>query len=95
MRFLPAKFIETEVATSCSQAGLPVEVGAINPITNLQPKICIAYKMNRDKDGTETEGNSEPMTAQLESHPMGESQPLALLIILYYACRHRPSTTVS
>jgi hypothetical protein len=26
---------------------------------------------------------------------MGESQPLALLIILYYACRHRPSTTVS
>jgi len=33
------------------------------------------------KDVTETEGNVQPMTAQLETHPMGEGCSLTLLTI--------------
>jgi len=32
--------------------------------------------------------------AQLETHFLGESQPVTLLMILYCACRHEPSITV-
>ena len=31
--------------------------------------------------------------AQLETHSMGEIQPMALLMILCYACRQEPSIT--
>jgi hypothetical protein len=49
--------VETEVVISCSQARFPrgVRGTSIHP-QNLGPKICLAYKIFRDKTGAETEG---------------------------------------
>jgi hypothetical protein len=63
--------IETEMATSCSQAGLPGrkrETSTHSP--NIQPKIYPAYQMCMDKDGGETEGKANQQLAQLETHPV-------------------------
>jgi hypothetical protein len=49
---------------------------------NLQIKICPAYKMCGDKDGAETGGVVNQCLYQLETHPVGESPPLTLLMIL-------------
>ena len=38
--------------------------------------------MHRDKDGAEIEGTANQCLAQLETHPMGESQSLTLLVTL-------------
>jgi hypothetical protein len=54
-----------------------------------------AYKMQRDKDGAESEGMANQSLDQLESHSKGESQPLTLLMIFCYACRQELSITVS
>lgn len=52
--------METEVGTSYSQIGLPMEGGRGRSIHqhNLQPKLCPAYKIHNDKDGVETEGTA-------------------------------------
>lgn len=57
LRLLAAGNIETEMTTSCSQTGLLVEGGG-HQFThkNLHPKICPAYKV--DRDGSEVEGMS-------------------------------------
>jgi len=47
--------METVVATSYSQVGLPVEGGGHQP-THKTFKICPTYKMHRAKDGAEIEG---------------------------------------
>jgi hypothetical protein len=93
LRFLPAEDIETEVATSCSQSRLLVEGwGQQHTHKTFNPKFvlptrCTGIKMEQRLK------NSQPMTAQLETHPKGENQPLTL--ILCYACREEPSITVS
>ena len=43
---------------------------APNHPQNLQPKICPAYKICRDKDGAEIEGTANQCLAQLETYPM-------------------------
>jgi hypothetical protein len=58
-----------------------------NPPIYLQLKICPAHKIYRDKVGAEIEGLASQCLAQLEIHPIGESQPLTLLMTLCYACR--------
>jgi hypothetical protein len=62
---------------------------------NLQLKIFPAYKICRDRDGVETREMASQWLPQLEVHPMGECQPLTLLIILCYAFRQEPSIAVS
>ena len=47
-----------EVATSCSQTGLPVERGTPTHPQNLWSRICPAYRICRDKDGAGTEGTA-------------------------------------
>jgi hypothetical protein len=42
---------------------------------NFQPHICPAYKMHGDKDGAEIGKADNQYRAQLETHPMGDSQP--------------------
>ena len=59
------------------------------------PKICPTYKICRDKDGAEIEGTANHWLAQLETHPMDKHQSLKLLTILCYACRQKPSISVS
>lgn len=55
MRVTLAGDMETEVATSYSQAGFPVEGGASTYPQNLGPKICPDYKKWKNRRGTETE----------------------------------------
>ena len=73
--------MDPEVATSSSQAGLQ----------NLQPKICPDYKKFRDKNGAETEAETEQMAnqrlAQIENHSVDKNQSLTLLMILCYSYR--------
>jgi hypothetical protein len=45
--------------------------------------MCPAYRMYRDKDGSQNEGVVKQKLAQLETHPMGESQPPTLLMMLF------------
>jgi hypothetical protein len=51
--------------------------------------------MCRNKDRAEIEGMTNQCLSQLETHPMGESQPLMLLMIFCYGCRQEPSISVS
>jgi hypothetical protein len=57
--------METELATSCSQAEPAVERETSTHPQNLQPKICHAYKMCRDKDETEIEGTANHVRSNL------------------------------
>jgi hypothetical protein len=67
--------------------------GDINPHTKPSTQICPAYKMKMDKDGAEIEGMVNQGLAHLETiHPMGDSQPLTLLLVLCYACRQDAET---
>jgi hypothetical protein len=58
---------------------------------DLQPKLCLAYKMGRDKDTAETEETAKKWLP----HTMWESQHLTAFMIFCYACRQKPSITVS
>ena len=49
--------------------------------------------MYREKYGTECEGMINQWLDQLETHPMVESQPLTLFMILCYAYRQALSIT--
>jgi hypothetical protein len=51
--------------------------------------------MLRHKNGAETEATVNQWLSQQETHPMGESQPQTLLMILLYASRQKPNTAVS
>jgi hypothetical protein len=62
---------------------------------NLRPKICPAYKMCRDKDEAESEGIVDQWLAPLKAHPIGERQPLTVVMILLYVCKQEPCITVS
>jgi hypothetical protein len=56
--------------------------------------MCPAYRMCREKRGTEMEGMVNWWLAQLETHPMGRNQSLTLLIILCYVCRQNPGIAI-
>jgi hypothetical protein len=77
--------MEPEVATFCSQNEFPVErVGHQPTHKTFDPKFVLPIRC-KDKDGEENEGMANQLLAQLETHPMGENQPLTLLMIFYYA----------
>jgi hypothetical protein len=61
---------------------------------NLEPKICPSYKKCRDEDEAELERTANPWLAQIGTHPVGERQPLILLMIPRYAYRQEPSIIV-
>ena len=84
--------MEPEVDTSCSQASSGGKWTPTHP-ENLYPEICPDCKASRDNDGAEIESLDNQWLAQLETHPMGESQLLTLLMILCCTCRQEPSTT--
>jgi hypothetical protein len=49
----------------------------------------------REKDGAELERMANQWLVQLETQTMGKSQYVTLLMALCYACRQKPSITVS
>jgi hypothetical protein len=51
-------------------------IRTVTHIQNLQPKICPAYEIFRDKDRTEIEGMDNQWLLQIEIHSMGENPPL-------------------
>jgi hypothetical protein len=52
------------------------------------------YKMLRDKDGPEIMRMTNQWLPQLETHPMRESQPQTLVMMLCYTCTEEPRVTV-
>lgn len=53
------------------------------------------YNMCRTKDEAEIKGKVNQWLALFETHPMGESQSLTLLMMHYYVCTQEPSKAVS
>ena len=75
--------MKTEMATSRSEVGLPVEEGRHQRThKTFHSKSILPTNICSNKDGVEIEG-----MAQVETHPMGESQPLTLLMIPCYVYR--------
>jgi hypothetical protein len=87
--------METEVATSYSQVGLPVEGGKHQPTHKTYPKSVLLTRCTGIKDGAEIKERASHCLDQLETQFMGESQPLTLLMILCYACGQESSISVS
>jgi hypothetical protein len=77
--------IETEVATSCSQAGLPV--GTPTHPQNLQPKLYPALQDTQEMK-IEQRWEEWPTNDWPNLRPIPHcTQPLTLLMISCYACR--------
>jgi hypothetical protein len=57
--------------------------------------MCPVYKIFRDKNKSKDRGNGQPMTTQIETHPMGKNQYLTLLMILCYYFRQNTNITIS
>jgi hypothetical protein len=77
--------------------GINYRITRLNPqahLQNLWPRICLVYMWWRDKDETEIQEVANQWLAQLETNPMGESEPLTLFMIRCYAYSQEPVVTV-
>ena len=83
--------VESEKATSCYQAGTPVEESKHQPThITFNPKFILSSSNAGTGDKAETEGMTNQKFTQAEMHPMSKRQSLPLLMITVLGLKTGP-----